>query len=417
MSTSGCIALASLPRDPLTNSHVVPGSPSPPPQVADPDEEDDWKQWPIEEVRKHNTRHDAWMVLRGKVYNITRYLAFHPGSVEELMRAAGDDGTLAFDEVHPWVNADAMLEPCCIGWLAPVASDAPASDAPASDAPAAALSPDEWRSFEVLSREPASADSTLFRLRLGDGQQLGLQVGQHLQVRLRTSDRKELVRAYTPVSAVGTEGFVELLVRRCEPGALSKPLCDGLKAGSLVEMRGPRGYPLYTDGNGVGSKLSLPTEGGGSSSVDTTTIVSLSAGSGVAPTLFLLRSLLATSAAASPGLAPMPAISVVHSSRTAALVPALDELCRLVEQLDGARSGAGKLTLALAEPPKEGDGHTAAAANGRAAVVGRLDASLLAQLVPPPAAGVVLLVCGPPGFNNEVTAWAAAAGHANVHVF
>ena len=35
----------------------------------------------------------------GKVYNISPYLEYHPGGVEELMRGAGVDGTQLFDEV------------------------------------------------------------------------------------------------------------------------------------------------------------------------------------------------------------------------------------------------------------------------------------------------------------------------------
>ena len=32
-----------------------------------------------EELKQHNTRADAWMAIRGKVYNVTRYMDFHPG--------------------------------------------------------------------------------------------------------------------------------------------------------------------------------------------------------------------------------------------------------------------------------------------------------------------------------------------------
>lgn len=53
-----------------------------------------------EELAKHNTEDDCWMVIRGKVYNITPYFEYHPGGVEELMRAAGGDGTKFFDEVQ-----------------------------------------------------------------------------------------------------------------------------------------------------------------------------------------------------------------------------------------------------------------------------------------------------------------------------
>ncbi|XP_060588144.1 cytochrome b5 reductase 4-like isoform X2 [Ruditapes philippinarum] len=70
-----------------------------------------------EELKKHNTEDDCWIALRGKVYNVTSYLDFHPGGIDELMRGAGKDATALFDEVHKWVNAESMLEKCLIGKL------------------------------------------------------------------------------------------------------------------------------------------------------------------------------------------------------------------------------------------------------------------------------------------------------------
>jgi cytochrome b involved in lipid metabolism len=58
---------------------------------------------------------DAWMALGGKVYNITPYIAYHPGGEPELMKGAGRDGTRLFGEVHPWVNWENMLEGCLVG--------------------------------------------------------------------------------------------------------------------------------------------------------------------------------------------------------------------------------------------------------------------------------------------------------------
>ena len=31
------------------------------------------------ELHTHNTRDDAWMGIRGKVYDVTTYIKFHPG--------------------------------------------------------------------------------------------------------------------------------------------------------------------------------------------------------------------------------------------------------------------------------------------------------------------------------------------------
>eukprot|EP01117_Protostelium_nocturnum_P007783 TRINITY_DN2784_c0_g2_i1.p1 TRINITY_DN2784_c0_g2~~TRINITY_DN2784_c0_g2_i1.p1 ORF type:complete len:333 (+),score=107.75 TRINITY_DN2784_c0_g2_i1:108-1001(+) len=72
-----------------------------------------------EELAKHNKKDDLWMMIRGKVYNCTAYVKFHPGGVPELMRAAGKDGTTLFDEKHAWVNPDATLRGCLVGFWVP----------------------------------------------------------------------------------------------------------------------------------------------------------------------------------------------------------------------------------------------------------------------------------------------------------
>ena len=35
----------------------------------------------MEEVKQHKTDEDAWTVLRGRVYNISPYIRFHPGGL------------------------------------------------------------------------------------------------------------------------------------------------------------------------------------------------------------------------------------------------------------------------------------------------------------------------------------------------
>ncbi|KAJ2945620.1 hypothetical protein O0L34_g443 [Tuta absoluta] len=69
------------------------------------------------ELAAHNTQKDAWLAIRGRVYNITHYLPYHPGGPEELMRGAGIDATQLFDKVHPWVNYDSLLAKCLVGPL------------------------------------------------------------------------------------------------------------------------------------------------------------------------------------------------------------------------------------------------------------------------------------------------------------
>ncbi|KAJ0989760.1 hypothetical protein J5N97_008116 [Dioscorea zingiberensis] len=71
----------------------------------------------MDEVRQHKTAGTIWTVLKGRVYNISPYLKFHPGGVDMLMKAAGKDCTSLFNKYHSWVNAEFMLEKCLVGVL------------------------------------------------------------------------------------------------------------------------------------------------------------------------------------------------------------------------------------------------------------------------------------------------------------
>lgn len=71
-----------------------------------------------EELKKHNKKDDCWICIRGFVYNVSPYMEYHPGGEDELMRAAGADGTDLFNEVHRWVNYESMLKECLVGRMA-----------------------------------------------------------------------------------------------------------------------------------------------------------------------------------------------------------------------------------------------------------------------------------------------------------
>ncbi|KAF4517744.1 hypothetical protein B566_EDAN002949 [Ephemera danica] len=69
------------------------------------------------ELAKHNQNDDVWIAIKGRVYNVTHYLDFHPGGVAELMRGAGRDATKLFNQVHAWVNHEQILQKCLVGPL------------------------------------------------------------------------------------------------------------------------------------------------------------------------------------------------------------------------------------------------------------------------------------------------------------
>lgn len=99
-----------------------------------------------EELQKHNRRDDCWTCIRGMVYNVTPYMDYHPGGEEELMKAAGKDGTDLFDQVHRWVNYESMLKECLVGRMATKASTAlkailPPPPPPAGLVPSTSVAP------------------------------------------------------------------------------------------------------------------------------------------------------------------------------------------------------------------------------------------------------------------------------------
>ncbi|XP_076232364.1 cytochrome b5 reductase 4 isoform X2 [Calliopsis andreniformis] len=71
----------------------------------------------LSELANHNKENDAWIAIRGIVFNVTRYMDFHPGGISELMRGVGKDATKLFENVHAWVNYQSILQKCVVGRL------------------------------------------------------------------------------------------------------------------------------------------------------------------------------------------------------------------------------------------------------------------------------------------------------------
>merc|ERR550525_2171136 len=55
----------------------------------------------VEEVAKHTTKNDCWVILSGKVLNVTSFLSQHPGGELAILTFAGKDATAEFDMIHP----------------------------------------------------------------------------------------------------------------------------------------------------------------------------------------------------------------------------------------------------------------------------------------------------------------------------
>uniref|UniRef100_A0A2A4K2U3 Cytochrome b5 n=1 Tax=Heliothis virescens TaxID=7102 RepID=A0A2A4K2U3_HELVI len=72
-----------------------------------------------EEVKRHNTRKSVWIVIRNDVYDVTAYIDEHPGGEDPLLEAAGQDATIAFEDVGHSEDARTIMKKYKIGKLAP----------------------------------------------------------------------------------------------------------------------------------------------------------------------------------------------------------------------------------------------------------------------------------------------------------
>ncbi|EQC32090.1 hypothetical protein SDRG_10286 [Saprolegnia diclina VS20] len=326
---------------------------------------------PREEVALHNTEHDCWSILDGKVYNFTPYMKYHPGGIQKLLLCAGGDCTTMFNESHAWVNGHGMLEKCYLGTVAE-------GPVPATATSNVALSTVDWRPFKLVAVRDVAAMTKLVQFELPKGKTLGLVMpGQHLRMRV-VINGKPYERAYTPVSPLDQKHTVDILIKVYPDGIVTRHLAT-LPIGATVDCIGPQGAFGYT---GVG-KITL-------SSVEhphVKHIAMIAGGSGITPMLQLIRAIMQGATTDSTTL------SLLNCNKSAEYVIAKSSLGPLHNMFPGRFRWFNVLSEASAT------GHD----DVEPCLVGRLDAHLIAQHVPAPSTdGLFILHCGPPKFDEVV---------------
>jgi cytochrome b involved in lipid metabolism len=106
----------------------------------------------LAEVKQHNKVYDGWTILRGKVYNIGPYLAYHPGGEGILKGILGKDSTKLFDKYHRWVNVDGLVGPLLLGTVA--------MEAPSKANPFSVVPPKESHLINAPRMSPQAASGT-----------------------------------------------------------------------------------------------------------------------------------------------------------------------------------------------------------------------------------------------------------------
>lgn len=228
------------------------------------------------EVTAHAHESSCWIVVEGRVYDVTRYLKDHPGGIASILTNGGEDLTEDFLAIHS-EKARTMLAEYFIGDLAEedimttkqVAPDSQAktilkfgeqhqllNKSHGSHGPEefTALNPKEWIAFKLIDNVEISHDTRLLRFALPTPQhKLGLPVGHHMLVQA-PDERKMVVRAYTPVSSDEDRGEFTLCVkvyfggvnRKFPFGGKLSQYMNVMNSGDELKVKGPFGRLSYT---------------------------------------------------------------------------------------------------------------------------------------------------------------------------
>jgi ferredoxin-NADP reductase len=194
--------------------------------------------------------------------------------------------------------------------------------------------------------------------------------GQHVDVRLTAEDGYQAQRSYSIASQPQDNG-IALTVERLEGGEVSTFLTDELRAGDVIELRGPLGgYFTWTVDRG--GPLAL-----------------VAGGSGIVPLMAMVRHRAAQ--------ASQIPTHLLCSWRALEDVIYRDEL----ERLAALRNGLEATHTLTRHAPREWRGHTR-----------RIDREMLLEVLPAPEARPLTYVCGPTPMVESVANLLVSLGHA-----
>jgi len=223
-----------------------------------------------------------------------------------------------------------------------------------------------WLVATVAETIPETATATTLRLDVPSWP--GHRPGQHVDVRLTSSDGYQAQRSYSIASPPGTE-WLDLTVVRLTDGEVSPYLATVAGVGDQFELRGPIGGWFVWDEE------------------DPAPVLMVGGGSGVVPLMAMMRH-HAQSGSAVP-------VRLVYSARELQDVMFRDEL----ESLADSTLRVVTVTLTR-ERSSEWSGRR-----------GRIDREMLNEFGWPPNAGPKCFVCGATPFVEAVSSALVALGH------
>lgn len=124
-----------------------------------------WRVFSLDEVSVHNSAVDLWMIVHGKVYDVTPFVNSHPGGPEVLFEYAGTDCTESFDEVGHSQDSIDMLKPLCKGVISEQDIVSEEVDEAKHHVSNASVGESKWK--KTIRRKPKNKTDTEYILLLG----------------------------------------------------------------------------------------------------------------------------------------------------------------------------------------------------------------------------------------------------------
>ncbi|KAK2789694.1 hypothetical protein FQN53_001450 [Emmonsiellopsis sp. PD_33] len=349
------------------------------------------KQFTREEIEKHNTEKDCWIVINGKVYDATSVLSWHPGGVPTIMAHAGAvhaETTEQFESIHD-DYAQKKLSECVLGVVTDKAKDFIKKQSEELAKAKAGeknlergIQRHKWTQVHFRKREKISEDTRLYTFALPPGtKSLGLETCQHVQLGFHFND-KLVIRQYTPIRPIfesEADGTFKLAVKTYfpdgkQPGGTMSNILDCLRENEEVEVKGPTGEIKYF-GNGQ-FKID-----GKEHKFDNVTLIL--GGSGITPGYQLIARILQSHAIAGGKKDPTK-IRVIDANKTEDDILLIDELNQFAKEHPDQFS----IVHVIAQPKRELQ---------QGMVKGLVNREVIRQHGFKPGKGNVALLCGPLG--------------------
>jgi nitrate reductase (NAD(P)H) len=229
-----------------------------------------FKVYNVDEVSKHNSKEDCFVIVHNKVYDVTQYMKEHPGGETLIFASAGKDVTDSFEAMVHSTKARKLLRNLQVGELKSSNSLSPFSNMSLGmnvgyqnmsnetlqpifkygkkvplemnqqklnisiSAPMDDKKPKFYK-FELKQIEQINHNTKIFFFKIPMNYNFEMKACRHVVIRF-FDNFESIQRKYTPLSC--DNGVMKLLIKKYEGGEMST-FIHNLKIGEIIEISQP----------------------------------------------------------------------------------------------------------------------------------------------------------------------------------